>query len=151
MLMDQEDIPFAFESFVPIKYLEKEVINRINYLTIMDVGGNFVPPTNFLHEENLDYLVEAVQAEMFGESLYPEAHDKAGLYFYNIICNHIFQDGNKRTGLGTALLFLKINGYELIVDDDLLTNFTLSVASGEQSLEQVQDWFEEHITKKWAG
>lgn len=146
--MDQETTQFAFGSFRPIQYLEKEVITRINYLTIMDVGGNFVPPMNFLHEENLDYLVEAVQAEMFGEPLYPEAHHKAGLYFFNIICNHIFQDGNKRTGLEAALLFLQLNGFDLVVADDLLTNFTLSVATGEHSLEEVQAWFDEHITEK---
>lgn len=131
---------------MPIRYLEKEIIVRINYLTIMKEGGNFVPPMNFLHEENLNYLVEAVQAEMFGEPLYPEVNHKAGLYFFNIICNHIFQDGNKRTGLEAALLFLQISGYDLVVNDDLLTNFTLSVASAELSLEQVQDWFKAHIT-----
>ncbi|MBC8153385.1 MAG: type II toxin-antitoxin system death-on-curing family toxin [Bacteroidetes bacterium] len=73
-------------------------------------------------------------------------YQKAELYFFSIICNHIFQDGNKRTGLEAALLFLQLNGYDLVVDDNLLTNFTLSVASGEQSLEQVQAWFEAHIT-----
>lgn len=129
-----------------MEYLFKEDVTRINYLTINDVGGNLVPPLNFLHEENLDYLIEAVQAEMFGAPLYPSIHHKAGLYFFSIICNHIFQDGNKRTGLEAALLFLQLNGYDLVVDDELLTNFTLSVASGEQSLEQVQTWFEAHIT-----
>lgn len=52
-----------------MNYLLKEDTTRINYLTIKDMSGNFVPPTNFLHEENLDYLIEAVQAEMFGEPL----------------------------------------------------------------------------------
>lgn len=129
-----------------MEYLIKEDITRINFLTIKDVGGNFVPPLNFLHEENLDYLIEVVQAEMFGEPLYPAIHDKAGLYFFSIICNHIFQDGNKRTGLEAALLFLQLNGYDLVVDDTLLTNFTLSVASAELTLEQVQAWFRAHIT-----
>jgi death-on-curing protein len=127
-------------------YLIKEDITRINYLTISDVGGNFMPPLNFLHEENLDYLLEAVQAEMFGEPLYPAIHHKAGLYLFSIICNHIFQDGNKRTGLEASLLFLQLNGYDLVVDDILLTDFVLSVASAEQSLEEVQAWFQKHIT-----
>lgn len=109
-------------------YLQKEDIIRINLLTIRDVGGNFVPPTNFLHEENLNYLLEAVQAEMFGAPLYPEIHQKAGLYFFNVISNHIFQDGNKRTGLEAALLFLQLNSYDLIVADEILIDFTLAVA-----------------------
>jgi death-on-curing protein len=97
-----------------------------------------------LHEENLDYLIEAVKAEMFGEPLYPEIYQKAAVYMFNIICNHIFQDGNKRTGLEAVLLFLQLNGYDLVVSDELLLSFTISVASGEQSLEQVQEWFKNH-------
>jgi len=67
---------------------------------------------------------------------------------FNIVCNHIFQDGNKRTGLQAAIIFLLTNGHGLVesIGDDLLTSFTLSVASAEQSLEQVQVWFQEHIT-----
>lgn len=129
-----------------MEYLQKSDITRINFLTIQDVGGNFVPPCNFLHEDNLDYLLEAVQAEMFGEPLYPEIHQKAGLYMFNIVCNHIFQDGNKRTGLEAALLFLQLNGSDLVVEKGVLTSFVLSVASGEQTIEEVQDWFKNHIT-----
>jgi death on curing protein len=128
-----------------MEYLEKADVVRINRLTIQDVGGHFVPPQNFLHEENLDYMLEAVQAEMFGEPLYPEIHQKAGVYLFNIICNHIFQDGNKRTGLESALLFLQLNGHDLVIDSQTLTTFVVSVASGEQSLEAVQDWLAQHV------
>lgn len=67
---------------------------------------------------------------------------------FNIVCNHIFQDGNKRTGLQAAIIFLLTNGhgFDKSVDDELMTSFTLSVASAEQSLQQVQAWFQEHIT-----
>ncbi len=57
-------------------YLDKKDIAFINQRTVAEHGGNFMPPHNFLHEENLDYLVETVQADrstvrMFGEPLYP--------------------------------------------------------------------------------
>ena len=131
-------------------YLTKEQVIAVNLEQITVYGGNFVPPQNFLHEENLDYLLEAVQAEMFGAPLYPEIHQKAGIYMFNVICNHIFQDGNKRTGLQIATIFLLVNAYDFIdsVDDEKLINFTLSVASGELSLEEVQNWFKENITTK---
>jgi death on curing protein len=111
--------------------------------TVAIHGGNFMPPNNFLHEENLDYLLEAVQAEMFGAPLYPTIADKAALYCYNIICNHIFTDGNKRTGLEAALAFLKLNGYRLRKDLPLndLYNFILKVASGQSDLEECKAWF----------
>ena len=130
-----------------IRYLNKQQVIRINKATVEVHGGNFMPPHNFLHEENLDYLLEAVQAEMFGAPLYPTIADKAGLYCYNIICNHIFTDGNKRTGLGAALQFLGLNGYDLSPDvsNTILTDFILKVASGQSSLEECKAWFETHI------
>lgn len=129
-----------------IIYLEKEDIIYINERTVAVHGGNFMPPDNFLHEENVDYLLEAVQAEMFGVPLYPTISDKAALYCYNIICNHIFTDGNKRTGLEAALAFLKLNGCRLKKDLPLndLYNFILKVASGQSDLEECKAWFMEN-------
>ena len=129
-----------------IIYLEKEDIIYINERTEAIHGGNFMPPGNFLHEENLDYLLEAVQAEMFGAPLYPDISDKAALYCYNIISNHIFTDGNKRTGLEAALAFLKLNKCRLKKDLPLfdLYNFILKVASGQSDLEECKAWFMEN-------
>jgi death on curing protein len=132
-----------------IFYLEKEDVVYINQRTVSEHGGNFVPPFNFLHEENLDYLLEAVSAEMFGESMYPKISDKAALYCFNIICNHIFSDGNKRTGLESALSFLKLNNYRLnqsLPNSDLL-DFILNIAKGNSSLDECKAWFETNIVK----
>jgi death-on-curing protein len=133
-----------------MRYLNKKEIVRINKIQVTKFGGSFVPEENFLNEENLDYLVEAIHAKMFGEPLYPEIYQKAGLYMYNIVCNHIFQDGNKRTGLQAAMIFLMLNGYTFnsSVNDELLIDFTIAVASGESSLEGVQSWFQENIIQK---
>ncbi len=88
-----------------MRYLSKLMLSAINRKTIESHGGNFIDPNNFLNEANLDYLIEIVQSEMFGEPLYPTLSEKAGLYMYNIISNHIFQDGNKRTGLEAGIVF----------------------------------------------
>lgn len=126
-----------------MKFLSKRQIVQINKSTVNEHGGNFMPPTNFLHEENLDYLLEAVQAEMFGQPLYPTVPDKAAIYCYNIICNHIFSDGNKRTGLGAATLFLYLNGYDISEDvtNKIMTDFILEIASGKVTLEECCEWF----------
>lgn len=130
-----------------MRYLTKKRVVQLNKATVDAHGGNFMPPNNFLHEENLDYLLDAVQAEMFGEPLYPNISDKAAIYCYNIICNHIFSDGNKRTGLASALLFLNLNGFDLNLDinDNLLTNYILKIASGESNLEECRAWFAENV------
>ncbi len=130
-----------------MRYLTKNQIIRANEATVKEHGGNFIPPHNFLHEENLDYLLEAVGAEMFGEPLYPEISDKAAVYCHHIICNHIFTDGNKRTGLAAGLVFLNLNGYNLNlqVTNDILTDFILRLASGQVSLDECRKWFSDHI------
>lgn len=140
-----------------MRKLSKSQITRLNKITISENGGQFIPPDNFLHGEQLGYLVEMIDAELFGEPLYPSISDKAALYMFNVISNHIFSDGNKRTGLSAALVFLNINGYELsetlytpnwvgvLINvasfDKHLEEFTLAVASGKVGLDQCREWF----------
>ncbi len=131
-----------------IEHLQKSDILQINRLMIDLVGGNFMPPHNLLNEYRLDYLIEAPQSKIFEQPIYPEIHQKAGLYMFNVIANHIFSDGNKRTGLEAALLFLRMNGYDLIpsVTEQIMIDFAIETASGKHTLESVQTWFKEHST-----
>lgn len=144
-----------------MKYLKKSQIILINRKTVKRHGGNFVEPYNFLNESSLDYLIEMTEAEMFDKKLYSKISDVAALYFHSIISNHIFQDGNKRTGLLAALVFLNLNGFQLqkrlsigslIVEIegenpglDLSYDFTLAAAAGKINLEECKSWFEENI------
>ncbi|WP_051054028.1 type II toxin-antitoxin system death-on-curing family toxin [Fibrella aestuarina] len=77
--------------------------------------------------------------------MYPSVADKAAVYCYTIICNHVFSDGNKRTGLGSALNFLLVlaNGWQikLSVQPDTVTSYILDLASGQSSLEACWAWF----------
>jgi len=150
-------------------YLQKDEIIWINQRTIERHGGNFVPPVNILNESTLDYVLEIVAAEMFGEPLYPHIWDKAAVYFHTIITGHIFQDGNKRTGLAAALAYLKLNGYRLkeqlekvefreketstlqIIPSEgedskeVLIILALETAAGRISLDACKQWFEKNI------
>ncbi len=129
-----------------IQHLQKRDILKINRRMIDIVGGTFMPSDNLLKPSALDYLIEIVSADMFGKPLYPELWDKAGVYCFNIIANHIFHDGNKRTGLESALLFLELNGFTLNASDDELIAFATDVASGKFTLADTQQWFKERLT-----
>jgi death on curing protein len=130
-------------------YLTKQRVIRLNKKSYFEHGGSFTPPFNLLHEENLDYVLDIVQSEMFGEPLYPTLADKTAVYFYNIICNHIFQDGNKRTGLVAALVFLNLNNFEVnpLLDESIIYDFTIEVASGKVTLDECRVWFAENIVE----
>ena len=69
----------------------------------------------------------------------------AAAYAYGIARNHGFADGNKRTALVTADLFLMLNGYELVSSpvDNVLT--ILGVADGTLSEEELTSWIRKNI------
>lgn len=122
-------------------------------MTIDRHGLNFVPPDKLLNSNGLDYVIDAVKGEMFGQEIYPKIFDKAAVYMFSIISNHVFQDGIKRTGLESGLLLLKLNGYKLKENllkmdiginqvpksgsetNETLFNFKMEMASGEISLD----------------
>ncbi|MBF0503143.1 MAG: type II toxin-antitoxin system death-on-curing family toxin [Candidatus Riflebacteria bacterium] len=56
--------------------------------------------------------------------------EMAAAYAYHIVRNHAFIDGNKRTGLAAALVFLEINGYPVMGGEDALEAATWEIASG---------------------
>ena len=69
----------------------------------------------------------------------------AAAYAYGIARNHGFADGNKRTALVTADLFLMLNGYELVSSpvENVLT--ILSLAEGSLSEEVLTSWIRQNI------
>ena len=71
----------------------------------------------------------------------------AAAYAYGIARNHGFADGNKRTALVIADLFLMLNDYELVSSpsDNVLT--ILGVADGTLSEEELTLWIRENIKR----
>ena len=69
----------------------------------------------------------------------------AAAYLFGITKNHGFVDGNKRTALVTADLFLMLNGYELISAPAENVLLVLSVADGTLSEEKLADWIRRNI------
>lgn len=133
-----------------MRLLTKEEIIFLNKNNVLKFGGNFVPPYNIPNESPLDYLVEIVSASLREENIYPEVYHKAAVYLFNIISNHIFTDGNKRTGLDACIVFLDVNGYQLseTVSDEILTDFIIAIASGKLSLGTVQNWLKNNLINK---
>jgi death-on-curing protein len=63
---------------------------------------------------------------------------------FGISRDHPFIDGNKRTSLVAAELFLDVNGIEFAaMDQDCVETF-LALAAGELSEEQLAAWFNTH-------
>lgn len=83
--------------------------------------------------------------QSFGEiSVYPSLPQKAARLGYGLIKNHPFVDGNKRIGAHATLVFLAINGTELVYTQEELSDIILAVASGEKGYEDLLRWLIDH-------
>ena len=60
---------------------------------------------------------------------------------FGIARNQPCLDGNKRTSLVVAELFLELNGLELVASDEECVATFLALAAGERTEEQLASWF----------
>jgi death-on-curing protein len=88
---------------------------------------------------------------VFGEERYPTLHEKAAAYCFFIIRNHPFVDGNKRTGLLTALHFLLTNGRTPVFNKDEAYAVLTRVAAGDTDFETLSSLFERAIQPSANG
>jgi death on curing protein len=72
----------------------------------------------------------------------PRVSDLAAVYAHAIAKNPPFIDGNKRTALVAAELFLALNGFELQASDEECVLITLSLAAGELNETELAAWIE---------
>ena len=75
-----------------------------------------------------------------GKELYPDIFSKAAALMDSLIRNHPFVDGNKRTAITAAGLFLRLNGWALQVENREMVRFTLACAQSQVALEDIALW-----------
>lgn len=123
-----------------MKYLAAEQVLFIHARLIAETGGAH-------GVRDLGLLLAAIarpQATFDGQDLYPDVFSKAGALLESLIGNHAFVDGNKRTAITSAGLFLRMNGYGLTASNQELEDFTLQCAHGLVSLKQIMIWLKSH-------
>jgi death-on-curing protein len=93
-------------------------------------------------------LLESALARPRNQFAYGEtsAVRLAASYAFGISRNHPFLDGNKRTSLVIAELFLELNGFALTATDAQCVTTFLQLAAGELSEDQLADWIAAHST-----
>jgi len=84
------------------------------------------------------------RATFEGKEFHPTIYQKAAAMSDSMINNHPFVDGNKRTGIGAAVMFLSLNGYEITASNQELIDLTMKIAQKKTAIEPIVDWFETH-------
>ena len=69
-------------------------------------------------------------------------------YVFGICTNHPFRDGNKRISFLAAVVFLELNGLDLVARDSEVVEMMLAVASGTLDAEAIANWIRSRIRRR---
>ena len=127
-----------------MRYLTSEQILLIHSIVIDETGGS-----HGLRDRNgLQSAVGLPQQTFDGTELYASPFAKAAVYARSIIASHPFVDGNKRTGMVAASVFLENNGYRIIAERGEIERCALRIVRDKLSVDAIAVWFQEHTTKR---
>lgn len=91
----------------------------------------------------LESALAQPRAGFGGHWLHGTLYDMAAAYAFHICKNHPFLDGNKRTSMAAALVFLDTNGISLQDPEDRLPEAIENIAMGKMSKAQFADLLRE--------
>lgn len=92
----------------------------------------------------LESALAQPQASFSGQHLHGDLFEMAAAYLFHIVQNHPFLDGNKRTGVVAALVFLDLNGVEIDAPPGSLYDLTIAVATGQTGKADIAAFFHKH-------
>lgn len=128
-------------------WLDPEVLIAVHEEQLAEHGGSVGTRDIKLFESAIarPRQVHAYGLPTGGE---PSVAHLAAFYMHGLARNHPFIDGNKRTALVAAELFLELNGFELNASDAECVLMTLSISAGTTSELELASWIQERIHSK---
>jgi len=110
-------------------------------IVVTENGISGVRDTNLLES-----ALAQPQMMLFGEYVYKDVFEMGSAYFFHIVKNHPFFDGNKRAGLLIALTFFRKNGMRIRADHDELYLLAIHTASSQIGKEEIAHFFKKTAT-----
>jgi len=130
-----------------LQVLTLDEIVEINRRMILRFGGIFFEAdANLANRGSLEHVLVQIQFPLFGQQRFPTALEKAAAICWRIITDHVFHDGNKRTGMEACRLFLELNGYSMRIDQEIVS-IALKIATGEIEFEEFVQWLKSRTSE----
>src|SRR2546422_10981647 len=126
-----------------IRYPSLEQVERLHNRVLDVTGGEH----GDLSRSNLEYVLEAVKQIGGNAGDRHAVKRKASFLLYNLISQHPFVNGNKRTAFELVKLFLRLNGFEIKLKPQETYSFLADIAGGRRSLKQVEEWIATNLAK----
>ena len=136
-----------------VYYLTLEDVKEVCYTLVTELFQFKEPVPDFetRFPAKLESVLETPKQEFSGEELYPNLYGKAACYFYFMIKNHPFLNGNKRMAIVATFVFLRMNKQIFKVPWNEIYSFALKTASStknhEKELKDVVNFLEKYLKK----
>ena len=124
-----------------IRFLAVEHVIAIHRRMVEEFGGD----PGLRDRGLLESAVAMPAARIGGKFLHRGIAEKASAYLFHLCRNHAFLDGNKRTALASAEVFLLLNGYRFDASDEQLEELTVGVAGGTVAKDEVATFVRRHM------
>jgi death on curing protein len=108
-------------------HLTIDMVREIHGEALSRFGGL----TGVRDENLLTSAVLTPQSSFAGKSPYTDLVDIAAAYLFYVCRNHPFLDGNKRTAMMSAIVFLRLNGIDPAPDSGRWERLMLDVATSK--------------------
>jgi len=105
-------------------FLEIEEVLELHDRQIEAFGGAL----GVRDQQLLESAMAMPRASFGGRFVHESVHEMAAAYAFHLAENQPFLDGNKRTGLGAALVFLRINGHRVVDPEERLYDAMIAIA-----------------------
>ncbi|HWL84908.1 MAG TPA: type II toxin-antitoxin system death-on-curing family toxin, partial [Polyangiaceae bacterium] len=111
------------ENMTP-EFLDPEDVLELHEASLERWGGS----DGIRDQGALEAAIAQPQATFAGEYLHDDLFSMAAAYAFHISESQAFLDGNKRTALLAAVVFLDMNGFRLLEPEDVLYLAMLEIA-----------------------
>ena len=131
-----------------VRIINKRMIATINKLSLEMTGGEkYVGKNNLFRGSKLDFVDRIKTNKIYGMVEFQTIFHQAAAYMYYTLKNHPFIDGNKRTGLATAITFLQWNEIAFSPFDenlvfDFVKDLTISDELPQKAIGKIAFWFQ---------
>jgi len=109
---------------------------------IIDASGG---SKGFHNEGLLKSALARPNHSVLGEDAYNDIFLKAVALLDAIARNHGFRDGNKRTAMAAAVLYLSQNDVKVEFTNEEYEDIMLHVVNNKPSVEEIKEWLLEHV------
>lgn len=123
-----------------MNYLSSEEILLIHHQLIERFSGSHgVRDIN-----RIKSVAIAPAQEVFGKEQYIGIFNKAAVYIRNIVIDHPFIDGNKRTAISCAVMFLKKNNHIFRANLGEIEDFMVKMVVNKLEVLEIAEWLKDH-------